>query len=209
MSRVTPSPSPGSPLPWPPSAPKPASPLPWRTGRSDMISYVFDSDEPFANVYGQETEPHPRTSQPVPVVVARVVGYECQADAAYIIEACNAYPELRAAANRLPELEAEVERLRITVDVLRGDACEQERSMGNGGCGLCPRCAKDARDERDAARAESAELREALRTLRDIAVDMRTYTPDWASEKWGHDEAIRHAQAVLARHDATEADDER
>jgi hypothetical protein len=46
----------------------------------------------------------------------------------------------------------------VRLSVLDGTSCDQERAMGNGGCGLCGGCCKRAREERDDA---TIELRKA------------------------------------------------
>ena len=51
------------------------------------------------------------------------------------------------------EVRAELATSRVTIQVLRGEACAEEKSDGNGGCGVCPTCAQEA-----TARAEDAEL---------------------------------------------------
>ena len=80
----------------PPAEPEPASGLPWRAGGSDMVSFTIDGQRSFKNIYGQETAPHHTLDERVPVAVARAMGDDCRQDAAYIVHACNAYPNLVA-----------------------------------------------------------------------------------------------------------------
>ena len=60
---------------------------------------------------------------------------------------------LVAVYKELDAARAELATSRVTIQVLRGEVCAEEKADGNGGCGVCPTCAQEA-----TARAEDAEL---------------------------------------------------
>lgn len=94
-----------------------ASPGPWRAGRSDTVTYGAENVA-YKNVYGRETDRHPRTGMDIPVEVARGQGEQCVEDA-QLIAARNDLPALIGAAGRLLELESALEFLQIERPDLR------------------------------------------------------------------------------------------
>jgi hypothetical protein len=82
-----------------------ASPGPWRAGRPDTVSYGVENVA-YKNVYGTETEKHPRTGDDIPLEVARAEGENCIQDALLIAAARNTLPALLEKAKRLDELES-------------------------------------------------------------------------------------------------------
>lgn len=56
------------------------------------------------------------------------------------------------------KLLVKINNYQIRSDILSGKSCQEERAMGNGGCGLCPLCCRELKD-----RVEELEI--ALRAL--------------------------------------------